>query len=103
MSAFDLEMQKALEADGEKLRQLTGEDHGPFDDDFTLEPTDERITYRGYVITYDAPPIPDRRWDWHFVHENYDGAPDSGDHRHGDAASLTDAMCEIDLIEDATA
>jgi hypothetical protein len=22
-------MQKALEADGEKLRQLTGEDHGP--------------------------------------------------------------------------
>lgn len=26
---FDKEMQKALEADGEKLRQLTGEDHGP--------------------------------------------------------------------------
>lgn len=25
-----LEMQKALEADGEKLRQLTGKDHGPF-------------------------------------------------------------------------
>ena len=24
------EMQKALEADGEKLRQLTGEDHGPW-------------------------------------------------------------------------
>lgn len=24
------EMMKALEADGEKLRQLTGEDHGPF-------------------------------------------------------------------------
>jgi hypothetical protein len=24
------EMQRALEADGEKLRQLTGEDHGPF-------------------------------------------------------------------------
>jgi hypothetical protein len=23
------EMQKALEADGEKLRQLTGKDHGP--------------------------------------------------------------------------
>lgn len=27
--AFDKEMQHALEADGEKLRQLTGEDHGP--------------------------------------------------------------------------
>lgn len=26
---FDKEMQKALESDGEKLRQLTGEDHGP--------------------------------------------------------------------------
>ncbi len=24
------EMRKALEADGEKLRQMTGEDHGPF-------------------------------------------------------------------------
>jgi phage terminase large subunit GpA-like protein len=26
----DREMQRALELDGEKLRQLTGEDHGPF-------------------------------------------------------------------------
>lgn len=26
-----LTMDEALEADGEKLRQLTGEDHGPFD------------------------------------------------------------------------
>lgn len=26
---FDKEMIQALEADGEKLRQLTGEDHGP--------------------------------------------------------------------------
>lgn len=26
----DREMQAALEDDGEKLRQLTGEDHGPF-------------------------------------------------------------------------
>lgn len=30
MSPFDLEMQRALEADGEKLFQLTGEDHGPY-------------------------------------------------------------------------
>lgn len=28
---WDKAMMKALEADGEKLRQLTGEDHGPFD------------------------------------------------------------------------
>lgn len=26
---MDKEMMRALEADGEKLRQLTGEDHGP--------------------------------------------------------------------------
>lgn len=31
MTDFDREMQKALEADGEKLLQLTGEDHGPWD------------------------------------------------------------------------
>lgn len=30
MAWEDREMQKALEADGEKLRQLTGEDHGPW-------------------------------------------------------------------------
>lgn len=30
LTDFDLEMQRALEADGEKLRQLTGEDHGPY-------------------------------------------------------------------------
>ena len=28
--SFDREMQRALELDGEKLRQLTGEDHGPY-------------------------------------------------------------------------
>lgn len=27
---FTKEMRRALEADGEKLRQLTGEDHGPY-------------------------------------------------------------------------
>lgn len=32
------EMQKALEADGEKLRQLTGEDHGP---EFYYDDSDE--------------------------------------------------------------
>ncbi len=28
--SWDREMERALEADGEKLRQLTGEDHGPW-------------------------------------------------------------------------
>ena len=36
MTDFDREMQKALTADGEKLRALTGKDHGPvfLDDEF---------------------------------------------------------------------
>lgn len=34
---FDDAMQRALEADGEKLRQLTGQDHGPFKPDPYLE------------------------------------------------------------------
>lgn len=35
MAGFDKEMQAALEADGKKLADLTGEDHGPdfIDDD----------------------------------------------------------------------
>src|SRR5882672_8254756 len=33
-----LSMQEALDADGEKLRQLTGADHGPFEDEFDLQP-----------------------------------------------------------------
>ena len=73
---------------------MTSEDY------MAIEPTDQRISYRGYVITYDPPPVPVREWDWHFVHEQFDGAPDAGDYRCGDAASLTDCMCEIDLIED---
>lgn len=37
---MDEELMRALEADGEKLRQLTGRDHGPW---FDTEPTDEEL------------------------------------------------------------
>lgn len=40
---WDREMQAALEADGEKLRQLTGEDHGPYFD-VALEPPQHWFT-----------------------------------------------------------
>lgn len=53
---FTKEMQRALEADGEKLRQLTGEDHGPhFEHD---EP--EFCVIHGYTYMMDSPgnPIP---------------------------------------------
>lgn len=37
-----MSMQDALEADGEKLRQLTGQDHGPFDLDELLDDSSAR-------------------------------------------------------------
>ena len=49
---FDREMQRALEADGEKLRQLTGEDHGPWfiDDEYPGQaPCPNCFESSGYV------------------------------------------------------
>lgn len=48
------EMQKALEADGEKLRQLTGEDHGPY---FPNEPDGmkELASELDKLLTLEAP------------------------------------------------
>lgn len=57
----------------------------------------------GWHIYYDPPPIPDRRFDWHFYHDNYDGTQDEGpaDWRHGDAASYDACVEEIEaLIEE---
>lgn len=55
------------------------------------------VWYRGYEIhPTDAPgPLP-ASCAWTFVHESYDGAPDSGDNRCGHAATLADAQAEID-------
>ena len=55
-------------------------------------------TSRGYHILYDPPPIPDRRWDWRFWHDDYDGAEDAHDHRAGYAPSLSEAKREIDEL-----
>jgi hypothetical protein len=55
--------------------------------------------YKGYVITRDPPPIPHRGSDWQFSHEDFDGAPDSMDPRHGTAGSLEDARRQIDELE----
>lgn len=52
--------------------------------------------YRGWIIYYDPPPIPDRRFDWHFYHEDYDGAPDGNDDRHGDGPTLRSCFEQID-------
>jgi hypothetical protein len=59
------------------------------------------MEYRGYIIKYDPKPIPDRGFDWDYYHEDYDGAPDSGDRRCGAVATMADAKDMIDeLIED---
>jgi hypothetical protein len=57
--------------------------------------------YRGYSITIWANPFPGSDWECDFAHEDYDGAPDSGDHRCGAARSLEQAKELIDeQIED---
>lgn len=55
-----------------------------------------REQYRDFTIYYDPPPIPVRTCDWHYVHKDYDGAPDGNDNRCGHAPSLEDAKAEID-------
>jgi hypothetical protein len=34
-----------------------------------------------------------------YVHNDYDGAPDAKDHRHGTAKTIEDCIIEIDEIE----
>jgi len=56
------------------------------------------MKYRGYTLSLDPKPIPDRSHDWDFSHEDFDGAPDSGDNRCGTAETLADACEQIDDI-----
>ena len=58
--------------------------------------TTERIEYRGFIITFDPPPIPTRAYDWRWVAEDYDSAPDSPDDRAGASASLDAAKADVD-------
>lgn len=51
--------------------------------------------YRGYVIYFDPPPIPDRSCDWHFYHRDYDGTAE--DDRRGDGPSRE--ACEAQINE----
>jgi hypothetical protein len=49
------------------------------------------------IVTYDYPPIPDRRFDWSAVTDNYDlGSP------QGTGATRHEAMADlVDQLEDA--
>jgi len=55
-----------------------------------------RIQYRAFNIQKNMKPIPDRRHDWDFWHDDYDGVPDSADCRAGTAASEEDCKALID-------
>ena len=51
--------------------------------------------YRGYLIFRNdpLPPIPTRKLDWHYQHEDFDGPEDS---RFGNCASADECRQEID-------
>ena len=51
-------------------------------------------------ITYDPPPIPLRTMDWHFYHDDYDGAPDAYDGRAGHGSSWHDCVSQIQEMEE---
>ena len=59
--------------------------------------TDERIP-PGWTVRYSPKAIPNRRHDYDFWHDDYDGVED-GNHFAGTAASIEDAIREIKYIE----
>jgi len=54
------------------------------------------VSYRGYIITFDPPPIPVRTSDYHYVHSDF-CCPEC-DNRHGSCGSVLECMEEIDQI-----
>lgn len=53
-----------------------------------------------WFIHYDPPPIPVRTMDWHFYHDDFDGAPDSRDGRSGHGSSWADCVTQIQEMEE---
>jgi hypothetical protein len=51
------------------------------------------VNHRGYQITFNPQPIPDRDFDFDFAHIDYDGP---GDHRSGHGDSIKHCMIQID-------
>jgi len=65
-----------------------------------------KTRYGPWTIYFDPPPIPDRRFDWHFVHDNYDASyegPEDGwvsNGLSGAAESFAAALNGCDENED---
>jgi hypothetical protein len=64
-----------------------------------IERERERFRYGCWTIYFDPPPIPDRSHDWHFYHDDYDGAEDAHDDRCGDGPSVEDCKRQIDELD----
>ena len=47
-------------------------------------------------LTNEPPPVPTRQLDWQYVHDDYDGAPDAYDDRHGHAPSRRAAIKAVE-------
>jgi ABC-type sugar transport system substrate-binding protein len=60
----------------------------------------ERLKQELGIVTHNTcPPIPDRRYDWCAVSENYDGAEDAGPQAQG--FGTTEAGAVVEYIVDA--
>lgn len=70
----------------------------PFQHHHVSKLSDSHFMYRDYQVQYEPPPVPSRDYDWCFAHDDFDGAPDSGDARCGYAKSADDCFTAIDEI-----
>jgi hypothetical protein len=52
--------------------------------------------YKGWLVSFDHPPIPCRQFDWSATHPDYDGAEDSNDERVIQAATRDELVAAID-------
>jgi hypothetical protein len=62
------------------------------------------VRYRDYILWCDPPPIPIRCMDYHYAHDDYDGAPNEpggppADNRCGSATSIEACREAIDELE----
>lgn len=55
--------------------------------------------YRGFSISLSSY-SPAAEFDWEFLHDDYDGAPDGNDRRCGRGPNVRDCMMQIDDLED---
>lgn len=53
-------------------------------------------THRGWVISFEYPPIPCRDFDWAATHPDYDGADDANDNRVVHGRTREAVIAEID-------